>query len=173
MTETNTTATDSAATEVADPVRPPAAGPGGDSGCAAAERPPLRDVEAILREAGLRPTQQRVVLAELLFAQGDRHLTAEMLHGEAAQSGRRVSLATVYNTLNLFAKMGMLREIGVDGSTTYFDTRTGDHHHFFIEGAGEIRDIPMTQIRIGKMATVPEGYEISRVDLVIRLRARR
>jgi len=169
MTETNTTTTDSAATEVAAPVL----APGADSGCAATERPPLRDVEATLREAGLRPTQQRVVLAELLFAQGDRHLTAEMLHGEAAQSGRKVSLATVYNTLNLFAKMGMLREIGVDGSTTYFDTRTGDHHHFFIEGAGEIRDIPMTQIRIGKMATVPEGYEISRVDLVIRLRARR
>ncbi len=127
----------------------------------------------MLREAGLRPTRQRVVLAELLFAQGDRHLTAEMLHNEAAQSGRKVSLATVYNTLNVFAKMGMLREIGVDGSTTYFDTRTCDHHHFFIEGAGEIRDIPMTQIRIGKMATVPDGYEISRVDLVIRLRARR
>ena len=68
--------------------------------------------------------------------------------------------------------MGLLREIGVDGSTTYFDTRTGDHHHFFVEGAGEIRDIPTTQIRIGKVGSIPEGYEISRVDLVIRLRKR-
>jgi Fur family iron response transcriptional regulator len=169
MTDRNITATEFAAPDLLEP----AIGRGMDSGCAAADRPPVRDVEAMLREAGLRPTQQRVVLAELLFAQGDRHLTAEMLHNEAAQSGRKVSLATVYNTLNLLAKMGMLREIGVDGSTTYFDTRTGDHHHFFIEGAGEIRDIPMTQIRIGKMATVPDGYEISRVDLVIRLRARR
>jgi Fur family iron response transcriptional regulator len=131
-----------------------------------------REAAAVLIEAGLRPTQQRIVLAQLLFGQGDRHLTAEMLHRETERSGQKVSLATVYNTLNLFAKTGMLREVGVDGSTTYFDTRTADHHHFFIEGAGEIRDIPMTQIRIGKMASVPEGYEISRVDLVIRLRKR-
>jgi Fur family transcriptional regulator, iron response regulator len=132
-----------------------------------------RDVAAMLLTAGLRPTQQRTALAQLLFGQGDRHLTAEMLHGEAERSGHKVSLATVYNTLNLFARNGMLREFGVDGSTTFFDTTTADHHHFYIEGAGEIRDIPMTQVRIGKMATVPEGYEISRVDLVIRLRARR
>jgi Fur family transcriptional regulator, iron response regulator len=159
MTETNTIEPDTCATEVAEV-------------CAISDRPPLRDVEAMLHEAGLRPTRQRVVLAELLFTKGDRHLTAEMLHNETAQSGRKVSLATVYNTLNLFAQMGMLREIGVDGSTTYFDTRTGEHHHFFIEGESEIRDIPMTQVRIGRMATIPEGYEISRVDLVVRLRKR-
>lgn len=146
------------------------AGGSTEAACAAIDHAPPRDAETILREAGLRPTRQRFALAQLLFAQGDRHLTAEMLHSEAAQSGQQVSLATVYNTLNLFAKMGMLREIGVDGSTTYFDTRTGDHHHFFIEGVGEIRDIPTTQIRIGKMASIPEGYEISRVDLVVRLR---
>jgi Fur family transcriptional regulator, iron response regulator len=170
MTETNITATDVAVTP---DLLQPATGPAADSGCAATDHAPPRDAEAMLREAGLRPTRQRVVLAQLLFAQGDRHLTAEMLHSEAAQSGQQVSLATVYNTLNLFAKMGMLREIGVDGSMTYFDTRTGDHHHFFVEGAGEIRDIPMTQIRIGRMASIPEGYEISRVDLVVRLRTKR
>jgi Fur family iron response transcriptional regulator len=170
MTETNITATDVA---TSPNLLQPATGPAADSGCAATDHPYPRDTEAMLREAGLRPTRQRAALAQLMFAKGDRHLTAEMLHSEAAQSGQQVSLATVYNTLNLFAKMGMLREIGVDGSMTYFDTRTGDHHHFFIEGAGEIRDIPMTQIRIGRMASIPEGYEISRVDLVIRLRARR
>ena len=169
MTETNITAMDATATEVVASDMP---APSAPSGCADTDHAP-RDVEAMLRDAGLRPTRQRVVLAQLLFARGDRHLTAEMLHTEAAQSGQQVSLATVYNTLNVFAKMGMLREIGVDGSMTYFDTRTGDHHHFFIEGAGDIRDIPMTQISIGRMASIPEGYEISRVDLVVRLRARR
>jgi Fur family iron response transcriptional regulator len=169
MTETNTTAGEVAASEMPEP----AIGPGTPGVCAGTDHAAPRDVEAMLRDAGLRPTRQRVVLAELLFARGDRHLTAEMLHSEAAQSEQHVSLATVYNTLNLFAKMGMLREIGVDGATTYFDTKTCDHHHFFIEGAGEIRDIPTTQIRIGKMASIPEGYEISRVDLMIRLRARR
>jgi Fur family iron response transcriptional regulator len=136
------------------------------------DRPVTGDYEAMLREAGLRPTHQRLALARLLFSQGDRHFTAEMVDNEAARSNLQVSLATVYNTLNLFAKLGMLRSIGVDGSTTYFDTRTGDHHHFFIEGSGEIRDIATTEIGIGRMASVPDGYEISRVDLVIRLRKR-
>jgi len=176
MTETNTTA-GVAASEMPEPAiglgTPGVCGPGTPGVCAGTDHAAPRDVEAMLRDAGLRPTRQRVVLAQLLFAQGDRHLTAEMLHTEAAQSDQHVSLATVYNTLNLFAKMGMLREIGVDGATTYFDTKTCDHHHFFIEGAGEIRDIPTTQIRIGKMASIPEGYEISRVDLMIRLRAKR
>jgi Fur family iron response transcriptional regulator len=149
-----------------------AIGPITDSGDAAIDQPPMRDYEAMLRDAGLRPTQQRVALAQLLFSQGDRHFTAEMVYSEAAQSSLQVSLATVYNTLNMFAKLGLLREIGVDGTTTYFDTKTGDHHHFFIEGAGEIRDIPTTQISIGTRGSVPEGYEISRVDLVIRLRKR-
>ena len=149
-----------------------ATGRGADSACAAIEQPAMRDHEAMLRDAGVRATRQRVALAQVLFAKGNRHLTAEMVYNEAAQSSLQVSLATVYNTLNLFAKMGLLREIGVDGSTTYFDTRTGDHHHFFVEGAGEIRDIPTTQIRIGKVGSIPEGYEISRVDLVIRLRKR-
>jgi Fur family transcriptional regulator, iron response regulator len=144
-----------------------------DSGDAAIEQPAMRDHEAMLRDAGLRPTRQRVALAQLLFSRGDRHFTADMVYSEATQSNLQVSLATVYNTLNQLAKLGLLREIGVDGSTTYFDTRTGDHHHFFFEGAGEIRDIPTTQIRIGTMSSIPEGYEISRVDLVIRLRARR
>src|SRR5262249_11950995 len=134
MTEANTTGTD-AKVEVTAPELPERAKD---------LRAPL-NVEAMLCGAGLRPTRQRVVLTQLLFGQGDRHLTAEMLHRNAAQLGHKISLATVYNTLNLFAKMEMLREIGIQGSTTYFDTRTSDHHHFFIEGADEIRDIPMTQ----------------------------
>jgi Fur family transcriptional regulator, iron response regulator len=146
--------------------------PGTDSGSAAIDQPPMHDHEAMLRNAGMRPTRQRVALAQLLFSHGQRHFTAKMVYSEATQFNLQVSLATVYNTLNQFAKMGLLREIGVDGSTTYFDTRTGDHHHFFVEGIGEIRDIPTTEIRIGTMASIPEGYEISRVDLVVRLRKR-
>jgi Fur family iron response transcriptional regulator len=148
-------------------------GPDTDSAYAAADQTFPRDPEGVLRDVGLRPTRQRVALAQLLFSRGNRHFTAEMLYSEATQSNLQVSLATIYNTLNQFAKVGLLREIGVDGSTTYFDTRTSDHHHFFIEGIGEIRDIPSTQIRIGKMASIPDGYEISRVDLVIRLKPRR
>lgn len=164
MTKTNATA----APDTPETVT----GQGTEAACSAAEPPAMRDYEAMLRDAALRPTQQRIALAQLLFSQGDRHFTAEMVYNEATQSSLQVSLATVYNTLNLFARLGLLREIGVDGSTTYFDTRTGEHHHFFIEGVSEIRDIPTTQIRIGRMASIPEGYEISRVDLMIRLRKR-
>jgi Fur family iron response transcriptional regulator len=131
------------------------------------------DYEAMLREAGLRPTRQRLALAQILYSNGDRHVTAEMLHEEATSKGLSVSLATIYNTLNQFAKLGLLREVGVDGSITYFDTKTSDHHHFFIEGENEIRDIPTTDIRIGKMAAIPQGYEIARVDLLVRLRRKR
>jgi Fur family transcriptional regulator, iron response regulator len=147
-------------------------GPDTDSACAR-ERPSLRDHEAMLRDVGLRPTRQRVALAKLLYAHGDRHVTAEMLYAEATRQHLPVSLATIYNTLNQFAKVGLLREVGVDGFITYFDTRTSDHHHFFMEGENEIRDIPTTDIRIGKMAEIPEGYEIARVDLMIRLKRKR
>jgi Fur family iron response transcriptional regulator len=126
--------------------------------------------EAMLHRAGLRHTRQRLALAELIFGRGDRHFSAEMLYTEAMRANQKVSLATVYNTLNHLAKHGLLRTIGVDGATTFFDTRIGDHHHFFIEGLNEVRDIPTNQIRIGTVSSVPEGYEISRVHLMIRLR---
>jgi Fur family transcriptional regulator, iron response regulator len=148
-------------------------GPNGDSACAAGERSFLRDHEAMLRDVGLRPTRQRVALAKLLYTHSDRHVTAEILYAEATRHNLPVSLATIYNTLNQFAKLGLLREVGVDGSITYFDTNTSNHHHFFIDGENEIRDIPTTDILIGKMAEIPDGYEIARVDLMIRLKRKR
>src|SRR5262245_7982586 len=84
-----------------------------------------------LRKAGLRPTRQRLALAQLLFGRGDRHVTAEGLHEEAVGAGMPVSLATVYNTMHQFTAAGLLREVTVDGTRTYFDTNTGDHHHFY------------------------------------------
>src|SRR5260221_12491857 len=93
---------------------------------------PWHDVQALLREVGLRPTRQRMALGWLLFAKGDRHLTAEMLYEEANRAKIAVSLATVYNTLHQFTGAGLLREVTVNGSKTYFDTNVSDHHHFFI-----------------------------------------
>src|ERR1700761_3175930 len=94
-----------------------------------------------LRGAGLRPTRQRVALARLLFSTGDRHVTAEHLHGEAQANAIRVSLATVYNTLHQFTSAGLLREVVVEPGRSYFDTNTTDHHHFFIESNGHLEDI--------------------------------
>ena len=123
-----------------------------------------------LKHAGLRPTRQRLGLARLLFSSGDRHVTAEQLHDEALKNEIRVSLATIYNTLHQFTGAGLLREVAVDGSKTYFDTNTTDHHHFFVEDDERVFDIPVGQMGVGKLPEPPAGYEISRVDVVIRLR---
>ncbi|MGD9500918.1 MAG: iron response transcriptional regulator IrrA [Methyloceanibacter sp.] len=131
--------------------------------------PTLADVARILREAGLRPTRQRVALAHLLFAGGDRHVTAEVLHEEARARKVRVSLATVYNTLHQFTTAGLLREVAVEGAKAYFDTNTSNHYHFFCEHSGRLMDIATGSIRIEGLPEAPEGTVISRVDVLVRL----
>ncbi len=123
-----------------------------------------------LRAAGLRPTRQRMALAEILFAKGDRHLTVEELHEEAVAAGVPVSLATVYNTLHQFTEAGLLRVLAMESTRTYFDTNISDHHHFFVEGKNEVVDIPVNNIRIDNLPTPPDDMEIAHVDVIIRLR---
>lgn len=127
-------------------------------------------VDKRVRDAGLRPTRQRVALAELLFAKGDRHLSAEELHEEALAAGVPVSLATVYNSLHQFTEAGLLRILALEGSRTYFDTNTSDHHHFFIEGENRIFDVEGDAMTVTNIPEPPEGMEIANVDIVIRLR---
>lgn len=128
------------------------------------------DLRERLREAGLRPTRQRIALARLLYGRGNRHVSAEGLHEEAVSARVPVSLATVYNTLHQFTQAGLLREIAVDGTKTYFDTNTSDHHHFFNEVDGCVSDIPAARLSLGSIPEPPEGMEISRVDVVVRIR---
>ncbi|MEO1113870.1 MAG: iron response transcriptional regulator IrrA [Pseudomonadota bacterium] len=132
-----------------------------------------KDVTNILRTAGLRPTRQRVSLAELLYSKGDRHISAELLHEEAVAADVPVSLATVYNTLHQFTEAGLLREVAIDGNKTYFDTNVSDHHHFFIEGENRVIDIPGEGVGIGAIPDAPDGMEIVRVDVVVRVREKR
>ena len=127
------------------------------------------DIPDVLRGAGLRPTRQRVSLAELLFAKGDRHLTAERLHEEAVSNDVPVSLATVYNTLHQFTEAGLLREVAVEGSKTYFDTNTSNHYHFFYEPDGVLMDIPTAELNVQGLPEPPEGMTVSRVDVLVRL----
>src|SRR5262249_19048799 len=129
---------------------------------------PWHDTKAMLRQVGLRPTRQRMALGWILFAKGDRHLTAEMLYEAATPAKVPVSLATVYNTLHQFTEVGLLRQVAVDGSKTYFDTNATDHHHFFVEGEHALLDIPGAQLMLDKMPVPPDGYEIARVDVVVR-----
>ena len=131
---------------------------------------PWHDVKTLLRGVGLRPTRQRMALGWILFGKGDRHLTAEALYEEASRAKVPVSLATIYNTLHQFTEVGLLRQVPVDGSKAYFDTNASSHHHFFVEGEDELLDIPGAEVIVGKTPEPPEGYEIARVDVVVRLR---
>jgi len=129
-----------------------------------------------LRAAGLRSTRQRKALAALLFDSAGhkkcRHVTAEALHTEAVDAGIQVSLATVYNTLHQFTIAGLLREVVVDAGPSCFDTNTSDHHHLYNENTGELTDLSARRIRITGLPRLPAGAEVSRVDVVVRMRRR-
>ena len=138
--------------------------PDGRNGC------PWHDVLALLRQVRLRPTRQRMALGWLLFAKGDRHLTAEMLYEEANRAKIAVSLATVYNTLHQFTRAGLLRQVIVDAARGYFDTNTGDHQHFFLEEEGTLIDIPGEDIAVSGVPVPPPGMAVDRVDVVVRVK---
>ncbi len=124
-----------------------------------------------LGKSELRPTRQRLALATLLVGDGkDRHVTAEWLFDAAKVHGERVSLATVYNTLKAFCDAGLMQEVTVDGSRSYFDTNIHDHPHFFWEEDAKLTDAPSDQLEIARLPDVPPGAEIASVDVVIRLR---
>jgi Fur family iron response transcriptional regulator len=124
---------------------------------------------AILRMAGLRPTRQRLDLANRLIGR-DRHVTAEDLYVEATAGGQEMSLATVYNTLRQFQSSGLVRELAFDGMCSMFDTNTSSHHHFYLADESRILDIPADSLAVSDLPGIPDGYEVSRVEVVVRLR---
>jgi Fur family iron response transcriptional regulator len=127
------------------------------------------DTRDLLRDAGLRPTRQRIGLAHLLFAGDCRHVTAEDLFAEANAAALSVSLATVYNTLRQFVDAGLLREVLAERGRAYFDTNISDHHHFFHVAEGRLEDVPADAVIIAKLPEAPAGASIERVDVIIRL----
>ncbi len=122
----------------------------------------------MLRQVRIRPTRQRILLARILFDGRDRHVTAELLHSEAVAKGGTISLATIYNTLHQFCAAGLLREVALQFGQTYFDTNVSDHHHVYIEGEGNLRDIPGDGITVTGLPAAPDGYAVDRVDIVVR-----
>lgn len=130
---------------------------------------PFTPILERLKSVGLRPTRQRLALARLLFEAGDRHVTAEQLHGEAQAAKVRLSLATVYNTLHQFTAHGLLREVVVEPGRSYFDTNITEHHHFYYEAQGRLEDIPGEQVELAKIPTPPHGTRVSRIDVIVRV----
>jgi len=124
-----------------------------------------------LAHGGLRPTRQRLALATLLIGDGmNRHVTAEGLYAEARQAGEAVSLATVYNTMRAFCQAGLMQEITVDATRSFFDTRMDEHPHYFWEETSQITDAPVEDLVISKLPAAPAGTEMTRVDVVLRVR---
>ena len=136
------------------------------------ERPgcPISAVRKRLRDSGLRPTRQRVLLAWMLFAKGHRHVSTEQLFNEAAQARAMLSLATVYNTLHQFTDAGLLRQVHAGAGKAYFDTNTSDHHHYLVEGEEEVFDVEDAPLELAAMPKAPAGFAIAGVDVIVRLR---
>jgi Fur family iron response transcriptional regulator len=124
----------------------------------------------MLERVGLRPSRQRIALAQMLFAEGHRHVTADMLYAEALLAKLRISRATVYNTLHQFTEAGLVRRVTIDASKSYFDTNVSEHHHFFLEDVSEIVDISADDLTVRQMPAVPGGYEVDRLDILVRLK---
>ncbi len=131
-----------------------------------------RDVLAKLNECGILPTQQRLEVAEILLEK-PQHLAADQIIETLRRQGRRVSKATVYNTLKLFSERGLVRELHVDASRRFYDSTTHAHHHFFNVETGELRDIPHDQVRILGLPPLPEGTEQASIEVLIRVRDKR
>lgn len=130
------------------------------------------DIAKILEKHGHKVTSQRVALAEIMFAR-PQHLSADALLELARAAGVRVSKATVYNTLNLFAECGVVREVNVDGSRVYYDSTTHPHHHLFNMDTGELTDLPEESVRLAAMPPLPDDTEAVGVDVVVKVRSRR
>ncbi len=126
-------------------------------------------VETRLQSAGLRATPKRIAIGGLLFDGRDRHVTADDVAVMARKNGVRVSLATVYNTLNQFVSAGLMKRITLDTDRTYFDTNVSDHHHLFFEESGILHDIPGDSIRVEGLPETPAGSRISSVEVIVRM----
>ncbi|MGI9334450.1 MAG: Fur family transcriptional regulator [Gammaproteobacteria bacterium] len=142
-------------------------GVGGMKPCARTTRP--EDIALRLRERGITPTQQRIDLAAILLAR-PQHLSAEQLLSLANAEGAAVSKATVYNTLGLFARRGLVREVLVDPSKVFFDSNTSEHYHVYDVQTGELTDMALGDVDLASLADLPAGSTVERVDLVVRVR---
>jgi Fur family transcriptional regulator, iron response regulator len=125
--------------------------------------------ERRLADCGIRSTAQRVRIAALLLS-APQHLSAEQILAQLRAAGARVSKATVYNTLNLFAEHGLIRQLSVDGSRAWFDSNVEPHYHFHDTTTGALIDLPVPAVEFSRLPPPPPGMEVAGIDLVIRLR---
>ena len=129
----------------------------------------MNDLEKKLRDAGLRPTKQRLLISHYLFSGPQMHVTADSLYSELIDRDINISLATIYNVLNVFTSHGLLREISIDPSRSYFDTNIKRHYHYYFEKTGKLEDISIEELKISPMPEKKNGFDVNCVDVEIRV----
>lgn len=122
-----------------------------------------------LANNGIRPTKQRMILAKILFEKGDRHISAEELYEEVKKENRKISLATIYNTLNQFTNLGLLKELVIDQTKSVFCTNHDLHYHLYIEDEGKIIDVPQKNIDLS-IPEIPACLSLHDIDIIVRIR---
>ncbi|MGD2138114.1 MAG: Fur family transcriptional regulator [Gammaproteobacteria bacterium] len=128
-----------------------------------------QDIAGTLKAHGVMPTQQRLMIARVLFER-HQHLSADQVLSRVNDDRDRVSKATVYNTLGLFARRGLVREVIVDPTRVFYDTNTGDHHHFYNVDTGELQDIEAASLQCSKLPELPQGTVAAGVNIIVRVR---
>ncbi len=129
-----------------------------------------REIVELLRRHEINPTSQRVMIARLLFARA-MHMSAEDIFRLVNAENRRVSKATVYNTLGLLAEKGVIREVIADPTRIFYDPNTAPHHHFYDLATGELTDIGPEQIHVSGLPPLPSGTSLAGVEVIVRLRS--
>ena len=128
------------------------------------------DILKKLRDVKLRPTKQRILLANLILDGKNKHFTAETIQKEVSTKGHNISLATIYNCLNKFVNVGLLKQIDQQGEVTIFDTNVSHHHHFLNQNTGELTDIEPDEITFSKFPKIPRGFQNYGVEVLIKIR---
>ena len=122
-----------------------------------------------IESSGIRPTKQRRVLAKILFEKGNRHLSADELFHDVKKEDRKISMATVYNTLKQFTSLGLVREVVVDQNKSLYCTNHKSHYHLYIEDEGKIVDIPTKNIDLN-IPSIPACLQLHNIDVIVRIR---
>ena len=128
------------------------------------------DILKKLRDVKLRPTKQRILLANLILDGKNKHFTAETIQKKVSTKGHNISLATIYNCLNKFVNVGLLKQIDQQGEVTIFDTNVSHHHHFLNQNTGELTDIKPDEITFSKFPEIPKGFQNDGVEVLIKIR---
>lgn len=122
-----------------------------------------------IESSGIRPTKQRRVLAKILFENGNRHVSADELFHDVKKEDRKISMATVYNTLKQFTSLGLVREVVVDQNKSLYCTNHKSHYHLYIEDEGKIVDIPTKNIDLN-IPSIPACLQLHNIDVIVRIR---